>query len=120
MLANQSILIAEDEPLISISLAIQVEDLGGLVVGPAATVNAALALLGKDEVTAAILDVNLADRNVVPLAHLLGERRIPFVVHSAAALPEELARKWPLISLISKPAPPFSVVAHLLATIADN
>ena len=37
MLDRQTILIAEDEPLIAMSLALEVEALAGYVVGPAAT-----------------------------------------------------------------------------------
>jgi DNA-binding response OmpR family regulator len=59
LLNRQVIFIAEDEPYIALDLALAVEDADGLVVGPAASVEEALALLAAGPVDRAILDVNL-------------------------------------------------------------
>ena len=122
MFAQNSILIAEDEPITAMELATQIEALDGRVVGPATTVAEALAILNRQQrpIVAAILDANLADRDVTPVALLLARRRIPFVIHSGTGIPGELARALPALRLVRKPALAHAVVAHLLATMAGD
>ena len=67
MLDQCAVLIVEDNFLIAISLAEAVQDAGGTVVGPASTTTEALSLLDQHQVRAAILDVDLADRDVEPV-----------------------------------------------------
>ena len=61
MLKRALILVAEDEPFIALDVALAIEDAGGMVAGPAASVKEALALIESLPVVGAILDVNLAD-----------------------------------------------------------
>jgi DNA-binding response OmpR family regulator len=120
MFENHAILIVEDEPLIAEELAMGGADLKGRVLGPVPTVAAALAILEHQEVTAAILDANLQDRDVTPVGLLLARRHVPFIVHSGLGVPPELARAVPQLRLVLKPAAPHTVLAHLLATIAGD
>ncbi|MES2290348.1 MAG: response regulator [Pseudomonadota bacterium] len=108
------ILIVEDDAFIALGLATAVEDIGGVVLGPVATVAEALAVLEKSEVHKAILDAQLADRDVTPVAVKLLEQVIPFVVHTGTGLPAELARVHPELPLVMKPASPETVVKVLL------
>jgi hypothetical protein len=71
LLNRVSVLIVEDEPLIALDLAMAVEEARGKVIGPAGRVREALALMEQHLVQAAILDVNLSDRDVTPIAELL-------------------------------------------------
>ena len=71
MLDRRRILIAEDEAFIAFELATAVENAGGQVVGPVASVSEGLRLLDREDVDAAILDVRLIDRDVTPIATLL-------------------------------------------------
>jgi CheY-like chemotaxis protein len=69
-------------------------DGGATVVGPAGRVAKALDLLGREEVDAALLDVNLAGENTAPVAEELRRRGIPFAFatgYGAAGLPEGFA-----------------------------
>ena len=69
-------MIVEDEPFIAFDLAMAVEEARGKVIGPAGSVREALMLIEQHLVQAAILDVNLSDRDVTPIAELLiGGRR---------------------------------------------
>jgi hypothetical protein len=61
LLDRAAILIAEDKPFIALDLAFAIEDAGGEVIGPAASVKDALLLLQHRVVTRAILDVNLTE-----------------------------------------------------------
>ena len=116
-MAGRSILIAEDEPWIALDLAAEVESQDGRVIGPTPTLAGTFAILASERVDAAILDGNLANRDTTPVAHLLIQRRIPFVIHSGLSLPEELAAEYPFLDLVRKPAPSSAVIAHLMAAI---
>lgn len=113
MFEGLTILIVEDEPIIGINLAVTVEDLGGRVAGPVATVAAAIELVPHIDASGAVLDGRLADRDVTPLAIDLAARGIPFVVHSGTGLPDALALTHPDLPLIMKPASSVAVLREL-------
>ncbi len=117
MLDGAPILIVEDEPFIAMDLAAAVWTAGGLVVGPAATVRAGLTLLAQKPVAAAILDCNLLDGEVSPLATALLRMGTPLIVYTASSLPKALAAWEPQIPVIKKPTPPLLVVARLAVLI---
>lgn len=71
--------------------------------------------MGSCDISAAILDANLADRDVTPVALLLAQRGIPFVVHSSIGVPTELALALPSLPVVRKPEDPCVVVQRLLA-----
>lgn len=119
MLENKSVLIVEDNPYVAIHLAMVVEDSNGRVVGPAGTVAEALALLSKYEVAAAILDCQLSDRDVTPVALHLVERGVPFIIYTGTGAPQELAEAHPALSVHAKPMQPEAVVAALIAEMDE-
>lgn len=65
------------------------EDAGWRVIGPAATVAAALKLLEDELPAVALLDVNLGNEYVTPVAEALKAQGVPFAVASAYKKPEE-------------------------------
>lgn len=103
MLANAHVLILEDEAIPALDLATAVEMAGGIVTGPAGTVAAALALLDEQDVAAAILDVNLPDGDLMPVAIRLLDRGIPVIVHTGAGAPHDLLRRYPDVPVHVKP-----------------
>ena len=60
--AAKRILIVEDEPLVAMDVQAMLQDAGMEIVGPAATSEAALGLVGSDQIDAALLDANLGGR----------------------------------------------------------
>lgn len=93
MLVRPSILIVEDEMLIALDLASQLESAGFRIVGPAQSVAEAIELLdAAPSCNAAVLDVNLGRESAEPVAHALNARGIPFVVLSGYS-----QRQHPLI-----------------------
>lgn len=104
MLNDLRVLIVEDEPFVAIDLALIVEDAGGVVVGPAGSVREAMALIAEGRITAAILDVDLSDRDVTPVAELLLSKGIPVVIHTGVGLPASLKARHPALPVFLKPA----------------
>jgi CheY-like chemotaxis protein len=115
-LLNQvSVLIVEDEPFIALDLATAVEEARGKVIGPAGSVREALMLIEQHLVQAAILDVNLSDRDVTPIADLLIEGGVPVIFYSGLALPVALRERYPSASAYKKPTPPVQLLNKLAA-----
>lgn len=80
VLEGRYVLVVEDEYMIAVDLARALEDLGATVIGPAASVADALALVaGESALDLAILDVNLGVEKVFPVAHDLRARGVPFI-----------------------------------------
>ena len=119
MLNQVAVLVAEDQPFISLDLALAVEDGGGKVVGPAVSCEEALALLATGIVGAAILDVNLVDGDSSALVEALVDRDIPFIVHTAVDLPPALATRFSDLVVQIKPCPPAHLIAQLETLIAE-
>lgn len=120
MLEDTNILVVEDESRIAEDIADWVEAAGGTVIGPAPTVAHALELLERNSVHAAILDGNLADRDVTPVARLLVSRNVPLIVYSGLGLPEELAALHPNLPVILKPVPAVRVVRRLVKLLTEQ
>ena len=85
---DKTVLIVEDEFLIAMDLKLMLEGHGWRVRGPAATVGAALRLLEAELPSAALLDLNLGNELVTPVADALKRRKIPFAIASAYDRPE--------------------------------
>lgn len=97
------LLLVEDEYVLAVGLSDTLTDLGADVLGPVATVSDALALIGAvPEIDAAILDVNIGNEVVYPVADALTERGVPFffaTANSRADLPE----RFHAVGLCQKP-----------------
>lgn len=74
------VLVVEDEFLVADMLQGILEDLGVEVVGPAYGLNDALALVEREQLDAAILDVNIRGASVGPVAEALTARVVPFAL----------------------------------------
>jgi DNA-binding response OmpR family regulator len=87
---QKTVLIVEDEFLIAMDLKQMLEEDGWRVMGPVATVGAALRLLEGELPSVALLDVNLRNELVTPVAESLKERGVPFAVASAFEKPDRI------------------------------
>lgn len=80
-LAGRHVLVVEDEYLIAGLLAEALVEQAATVVGPASSVERALALVAQaDTLDMAVLDVNLRGEDVYPVADVLTARGVPFVL----------------------------------------
>ena len=83
-----SVLAVEDEAMIAMELEDMLEDLGHEVIGPVATVDAALALLRASAPDAAVVDANLAGESAAPVVEALREAEIPVILATGYETPE--------------------------------
>lgn len=79
---GKRILVVEDELMIRMLLEGMLSDLGHTVVAEAGGIDEALALAKETEIDIAILDVNLNNKPITPVADALAERGVPFVFAS--------------------------------------
>lgn len=85
---QKTVLIVEDEFLIAMDLQLMLEAHGWRIIGPVATVKDALALIATELPLVALLDVNLGNELVTPVALALKAEMVPFAVATAYANPE--------------------------------
>ena len=102
-LSGRRVLIVEDESLVAMLLETILEDMGCTPVGPASNIDEGLRLATEETpLDAALLDVNVAGRQVFPVAEALKARGVPFVFstgYGEGGLPDE----WRGQSTIQKP-----------------
>ncbi|MCW1429474.1 response regulator [Novosphingobium sp. JCM 18896] len=119
VLQGLRILVVEDEPLLAMALVDEIEELGARVIGPVASLEGALDVIGTSAVDAAILDVELQKKLVYPVADRLVELGVPFVLtsgHDAAVLPERYAD----VPHSAKPAPAIETLRLLAGLISPR
>jgi PAS domain S-box-containing protein len=101
-LRGKRFLVVEDEPLIALAIASDLEAAGAQVAGPAGNVEEALRLVQEAVLDAALLDVNLHGKSVDEIAAALTRRGVPFVFvtgNGREGLPKSFARA----PVLSKP-----------------
>ena len=72
------VLIVEDELLVSWATQDMLEELGCVAIGPAASVNQALAAIALEDIDVAVLDLNLSGQLSYPVADALALRGVPY------------------------------------------
>lgn len=98
------LLVVEDDAIIAMELEDQLSDLGHHVLGVAGTVKQALRLVEEmaEQIDAVILDANLSGDSSYPVAEVLKERQIRYVVASGYE-PGELRAQGFEDPIIGKP-----------------
>ena len=101
-LSGRRVLVVEDETMVAWLLEDMLADLGCAVVGPAARVNQALAMLDAEAIDAAVLDVNLKGQKSYPVADALAARGVPFVF-STGYNKHSLPKRYQSFPMLQKP-----------------
>ena len=113
-LTGRRVLVVEDESLVAMLLETILEDMGCTPVGPAGTIDDGLALVADPApLDAALLDVNVAGRQVFPVAEALKARGVPFVFstgYGEGALPDA----WRGHTTVQKPFTESAIRAALM------
>ena len=119
-LAGLAILVAEDEYYAADDLRRELARRGATVIGPAPTLERAMALIGDAErIDGAILDVNLAGEPIYPAADLLADRGVPFLFatgYDGSAIPVRFER----IVRCEKPIGPDKLGSAVTALISGT
>ena len=90
------------------------------MIGPAGSVREALRLIEQHPVQAAILDVNLSDGDVTPIAELLIEGGVPVIFYSGLALPAALQERYTSACVCKKPTPLVQLLNKLVASMPNT
>jgi DNA-binding response OmpR family regulator len=115
-LRGRRVLIVEDNGIVALDLECTLREQGADVVGPARSVADARRL---DSLDAAVLDVNLGDEDVFPLADALAEAGIPFLFltgHSGHTVPPRYRER----PFLQKPYNPAKLVAMLASMLSES
>lgn len=80
MIEGKRILVIEDEFIVAAMLCDTLEDAGAIPLGPVGRVSEAMEAIAAGGIDAVVLDWNLAGEPSLPLASLLEERGVPFVI----------------------------------------
>lgn len=81
-LSGRRVLVVEDEALVAMMIEDILLDAGCHVVGPVAGAADALKLIDETPIDAATLDINLGGENVFPVAQVLADRGVAFILLS--------------------------------------
>jgi two-component sensor histidine kinase/CheY-like chemotaxis protein len=114
LLRGRRVLLAEDASIVAMELFAMLENAGAQVLGPAATVEGAMAIASGEKIDCAVLDVNLNGEMVFPVAQRLRARHVPFIFVTGYGDPSMWPADFRDAEKLSKPVQS----AELLAIVA--
>jgi DNA-binding response OmpR family regulator len=120
VLPGRRVLIVEDEMLLAMELEIMVTEQGCAVVGPAPTIDRALALIRSERPDAAILDVNLNGTTAAPIAAELRAQNVPFVLATGYGDKQELQLELRNAPRVKKPISHSRLISVLADVLAER
>jgi DNA-binding NtrC family response regulator len=109
---SRTVIIAEDEPLISMALEDEFTSAGWTVAGPFRDCCSARRWLNENSDDVAMLDAVLTDGLCVDLATDLHDRGIPFIVCSGTILDRSTPEELRHATWLDKPMPAADVQSH--------
>ena len=102
-LKGRRILVVEDEVIVALEIAMALEERGADVVGPAYSLDAAVAMARAGGIDAAVLDVDLQGEDVFPAAEVLMAAGVPFLFHTGHGQRADLKARFDGAVVCSKP-----------------
>lgn len=111
-LRGTSILIVEDEPILALDVAFILEDEGASVTGPIYRLDEAMSV-DIARIDAAIVDVDIAGKEVFPLTDRLRASNIAIVFHTGRLELVSLRNRYPEARFLPKPSLPRQIVHAL-------
>ena len=117
-LSGLRILVAEDEPLVSMEMEDVILEHGAVPIGPFASLAELLKAVEAGGYDVAILDVRLGREESFPAADRLQTKGVPFIFHSSHADRGDLCGAYPEAALCKKPCAPERLLEAALTTLA--
>ncbi|MCA0902733.1 response regulator [Qipengyuania aquimaris] len=114
------ILVAEDELIVGYDLCDTVSEAGYLVEGPYDDLSSAMLAYQKNKPDIAILDVQLGDGIVYPLAEQMMAEDVQVIFHSGQITPAQVIERFPNATALSKPCPPAEVIHSVQQAAAHH
>jgi len=114
-----SILLVEDETLLAIDMEVILSRAGFRVIGPAPTLEAALAHIRDETPDITILDLNLGRQMVFPAADTLADAGLPFIIlsgHSHEVVPPRHRDRY----FVAKPYNPETLLRTVQQALEDS
>ena len=111
---NQKVLLCEDEAIVALDIQIMLEDLGFDVIGPFSDMTSARDALNAKKPDIAVLDVNLRDGQVFPLADALKADGVRLIFHSGHVDGAEINERYPGAETCMKPIDPSRLKSVLI------
>jgi DNA-binding NtrC family response regulator len=109
-LTGVQLLVVEDDFLLLMDLEEVLLDAGAAGVQACRTIQDALLVAQKEEISAAILDVRIDAESIAPVARKLAARGTPFVFYTGQLGNDPMMEEWPNCRTLSKPAQPQVIV----------
>ncbi len=114
------VLVAEDELIVGYDLCHTVAEAGYTVEGPYEDLSSAMLAYQRNKPDIAILDVQLGDGIVYPLAEQMMAENVPIIFHSGQLSPAEVAERFPEAQTLTKPCPPAEVIQSVQRAAAHG
>ena len=109
-------LVVEDNMVIALDATDMLSDMGAQHVHTASSVVDGLAVLSKQDITFALLDVNLGDETSVPIIEKCLELGIPAILATGYGANKDLLDRFPTIPVLTKPYDSVSL-SRMIATV---
>jgi DNA-binding response OmpR family regulator len=119
-LAGVQLLIVEDDFLLLMDLEEVLLGAGAARVQACRTIEDALLVALKEEISAAILDVRIGAESIAPVARRLAARGTPFVFYTGQLGNDPMMEEWPNCRTLSKPAQPQVIVNAVAELLRAN
>ena len=120
MLADQQVLLVEDEAVIGLELAALLRSQGAHVIGPVRDVGAALSHIQSTTIDCAVLDIQLVSgQDTSAVADLLAHAGVPFVFVTAHDSHDVLSRH-PSQPVVTKPYDDRDIIAALRTALESK
>jgi DNA-binding response OmpR family regulator len=113
-LDGRRVLVVEDNPVIAFDIADSLEEVRATVV-VSACVSDALAAIEVAAFDGAILDVNLPDGIVMPVAERLSNQDVPVIFCTGVELPAAIKQRFPDAVVYMKPVLMNEIIRRLVA-----
>jgi two-component sensor histidine kinase len=120
LLRGRRILLAEDATIVAMELFAMLENAGAQVLGPAATLDRAMALAGGEKLDCAVLDVNLNGEMAFPVAQRLRARNVPFIFVTGYGDPSMWPADFRDAERLSKPVQSGELLSIVAALIRNR